>query len=162
MSALPTPLRWILLGSMCLNLLLGVALAGLLWRQPAPAPTEEVSARSLPDPRRIERALPPERRAAVREALRGDRAELMASVRAMRAAQAEVQRSLAAEDFDTDALAAALAEVRAREQATAERVHAGLLRMAGQLSADERARVAEHLRSRHGRSRHRRDAGGLE
>jgi len=157
MSALPAPLRWILLGSMCLNLLLGAALAGLLWRQPTPATIEEVAGRGLPDARRIERALPPERRALVREALRGDRAELMAAVRALHAAQSEAQRALAAREFDPQALAAALAEVRAREQATAERVHAGLLRMAGQLSAEERVQVAEHLRSRHGRSRRLRD-----
>jgi uncharacterized membrane protein len=159
MSTLPTPLRWLLLGSLCLNLLLGVALAGLMWRQPDAAGVEEVAGRSLPDARRIERALPPERRALVRETLRGDRAELMSTVRALRAAHAEARRALAAPDFDADALSAALAEVRAREQATAERVHAGLQRMAGQLSAEERARVAEHLRSRHGRSRHRGEAG---
>jgi uncharacterized membrane protein len=156
MSALPTPLRWILLVSLSLNLLLAVALAGLLWRQPQ-LPLAEPPSRSLPNPHRLERMLPAERRALVREALRPGRAEMMASVRALRAAQAEVQRTLAAPEFDAEKLAAALADVRAREQATAERVHAGLLRMAAELSAEERARVAEQLRSRHHRARRPRD-----
>lgn len=154
MSALSTPFRIALLLSVSLNLLLAAALAGLVWRQPPTASAEAPGPqRSLPDPRGLERALPPERRGIVREALQGQRRELMASARALRDARSQVQAVLQAPEFDASELAAALAEVRAREQATAEIAHAGLLRLAERLEPHERALLADGIQqhSRHPR-----------
>jgi uncharacterized membrane protein len=151
-STLSTPLRVLLLGSLCLNLLLISAVGGLLWRERAPAPTESAEARSLPDPRRIARALPPERRALVRQALAPERAAFVAELRALREAHSEVRRALRAQPYEDAALVAAFAEVRERERAMAERVHAGLVRLAAELSPEERAQLADSVPQR-GRGR---------
>ena len=149
MSALSTPFRIALLVSVCLNLLLAAALAGVAWRRPpVDTPVERGDARSLPDARRLERVLTPERRAVVMETLGGDRRELRRSLGEVRAAQAEVQRLLRQPEFDADAFGAALAQVREREQATAERVHAGLQRLAERLHPRERALLADSMQRR--------------
>lgn len=150
MSALSTPFRIALLVSVCLNLLLAAALAGMAWRKPAPveAAVDPGDARSLPDARRLERVLTPERRAVVMETLGSDRRELRRSLGEVRAAQAEVQRLLRQPEFDAEAFGVALAQVRAREQATAERVHAGLQRLAERLLPRERALLAESMQRR--------------
>lgn len=146
MSTLSTPVRIVLLLSLCLNLLLAAGLGGLWWRvRSAPAHNEAMEARSLPDPRRIARALPPERRALVRAALAPDRAGFVADLRALRAAHAGVREALRAQPFESNALAAALAEVRERERAMAERVHGGLLRLSGELTDAERAQLADSV-----------------
>lgn len=160
MSRLNTPLRIALLASLCLNLLLGAVMGSVLWRdRHAPGLAEPVEARSLPDPRRIARTLPPERRALVREALAPDRAAFVADVRALREAHASVRLALRAHPYDEKALSAALADVRARERTMAERVHGGLLRLSAQLTEDERAQLAEHLPRR---DRHRLHDSGQE
>ena len=152
MSALSTPFRIALLVSVCLNLLLAAALAGMAWRKPAPveAAVDPGDARSLPDARRLERVLTPERRAVVMETLGSDRRELRRSLGEVRAAQVEVQRLLRQPEFDAQAFGAALAQVRAREQATAERVHAGLQRLAERLLPRERALLADSMQRRGG------------
>lgn len=171
MSALSTPVRIVLLVSLSLNLLLTAAAGGLWWRQRAAiAPHEALEARSLPDPRRIAKALPPERRALVREALAPDRAAFAEDLRALRAAHAEVRDALRRRPYEVAALEAALADVRERERAMAERVHAGLLRLSTQLSDAERAQLADsvprrdhhrsHERERGHRDREERDEGG--
>lgn len=160
MSPLNTPIRIALLASLCLNLLLAAVTGSVLWRErsasDAAAPVE---ARSLPDPRRIARALPPERRALVREALAPDRAAFVADVRALRDAHARVRLALRAQPYDELALGAALADVRERERTMAERVHGGLLRLSAQLTEDERAQLAERLPRR---DRHRMHEDGQE
>lgn len=159
MNTLSTPIRVVLLVSLGLNLLLAVAAGGLWWRQrTAPAPHESLEARSLPDPRRIARALPPARRALVREALAPDRAAFAEDLRALRASHAEVRDALRAQPFEAAALESALADVRERERAMAERVHAGLLRLSTQLTDAERAQLADSVPRRdhhHGRERER-------
>ncbi|MFY8136057.1 MAG: periplasmic heavy metal sensor [Aquimonas sp.] len=163
MSTLSTPIRIALLVSLGLNLLLAVAAGGLWWRQrAAPVPHEALEARSLPDPRRIARALPAERRALVREALAPDRAAFAEDLRALRAAHAEVRDALRARPFEADSLATALSDVRERERAMAERVHGGLLRLSVQLTDAERAQLADSVPRRdhhHGREREREHRG---
>ncbi len=147
-----TRLRVVLLASLSLNLLLVGAVGGLLWRaQPAERPATVEEARSLPDARRIARALSPERRALVRTALAPDRAAFIADVRALREAHGGVQRALRAQPYDEATLRVALAEVRDRERAMAERVHAGLVRLSAELTEQERAQLADSVpqRGRH-------------
>jgi uncharacterized membrane protein len=160
MSALSTPFRIALLVSVCLNLLLAAALAGMAWRKPSSvdAAVDSGHARSLPDARRLERVLTPERRAVVMETLGRDRRELRRSLGEVRAAQAEVQRLLRQPEFDVEAFGAALAQVREREQVTAERVHAGLQRLAERLQPRERELLAESMQRR--RSHREREADG--
>ena len=159
MNTLSTPIRVVLLVSLGLNLLLAVAAGGLWWRQRAAPPAQEsLEARSLPDPRRIARALPPARRALVREALAPDRAAFAEDLRALRAAHTEVRDALRAQPFEAAALESALADVRERERAMAARVHAGLLRLSVQLTDAERAQLADSVPRRdhhHGRERER-------
>jgi len=122
-STLSTPVRIVLLLSLCLNLLLAAGLGGLWWRV----------------------RMPPERRALVRAALAPDRAGFVADLRALRAAHAGVREALRAQPFESNALAAALAEVRERERAMAERVHGGLLRLSAELTDAERAQLADSV-----------------
>ena len=67
----------------------------------------------------------------------------------MRAAQRHVSEQLAADDFDRAALAAALADLRDKTLASQSAMHAALVELAGELSADERRRLAEIGRRRH-------------
>jgi uncharacterized membrane protein len=156
-STLSRPVRFVLLVSLSLNLLLAAGLGGLWWRGTlAPPPGEALEARSLPDPRRIARALPPERRALVREALAPDRVAFADDLRALRSAHSGVREVLRRQPFDASALDAALAEVRERERAMAERVHGGLLRLSVQLTDAERAQLADSVPRRD----HQRGRGG--
>lgn len=157
MSALSPLVRAVLLVSLSLNLLLAAGLGALWWRlHNVPPPADAVEARSLPDPRRIARALPPERRALVRAALSPDRAAFAEDLRALRAAHAEVRDALRAQPYVESDLRAALAEVRERERAMAERVHAGLQRLATELTDAERAQLADSVPRRD----HQRGRGG--
>lgn len=161
MSGLPVALRWLLLGSLSLNLLLAATLLAWAWRAPA-APEQAIteSARDLRDPgppRRWERVLGPERRDLVRASLGPEREALREAARAAQAARMEVAATLRAQPFEPTRLDAALAEQRAREQAVAERVHAGLRRLAEQLEPEERQRLAERVAERRPGGRRNRD-----
>ena len=148
MNELPPSLRWLLLGSLSLNLLLAMVLLGWAWRLPSHTPIEAEVFRELREPGsplRWQRVLEPERRDVVRASLAPERQRLREAARAARLARTEVADALRSEPFDAARLQAALAEQRAREQAIAERVHAGLQRLATALAPEERQRLAERL-----------------
>ena len=64
--------------------------------------------------------------------------------------------------LDAAALTSALREVRMHEEAIAAQVHAGLIRLAAQLDADERRTLARHLSDRRSHGRDRRPPKGSE
>ena len=92
------------------------------------------------------RALPEERRDALRPMLRSQMRTLGPSLRHLRVAQRELIESAAAEPFDRVALEEAMARFRNELLASQERSHRALVEVMAALSADERKRVLESMR----------------
>jgi Spy/CpxP family protein refolding chaperone len=74
------------------------------------------------------------------------REAMRAHHRALRDAQDAVNKALTAEPFAPAALAAALADLRARQSAAAQAAHGALVELATKLDASQRRMLAEHGR----------------
>jgi uncharacterized membrane protein len=108
--------RWLLLGSLALNLFfVGIAIAIAV--RPAPAPTT-----STWDPdvfvrmERVAQTLPPEDAAALRAQVDNDRATLAAAQATLQHDRGQVHESLRQDPFDAAALRAAMARTRTDRQ----------------------------------------------
>ncbi len=145
--------RWAiaLMASLALNLFLGGVFAAS-WRAHddardtvAPNPMAVLWAReSLGEPAR----------ATLRRIWAKHGAEVRPLVRQMRAARRQVSDQLAADDFDPEALARALADLRAKTQVSQSAMHAAMVELAADLTAEERRHLAKAGMHRHGRHRH--------
>ncbi|MCG6118091.1 MAG: periplasmic heavy metal sensor [Aquimonas sp.] len=159
---MPAPLRWLLLGSLCTNLLLATAVLGWTWRTAVPAQTapthlqSEQQLRELPM-RRLQRSLGSERRELIQASFAPEREPLRESLRELQQARAQVASALRAQPFEEANLQTALADQRKRELAVAERAHAGLQRLAAQLEPEERERLAQRMAERRTGGRRGRD-----
>jgi len=139
-------LRWALIGSLALNLLLVGLIAGAILR----GPPDRISggpglwryAHALPDPYRRD-LIRSVRRS--RDAWSGPRTEL-------RGKREELAAALRADPFEIDAVAAIFAEEQRLAGALAERGSALIVDQIARMSPDERARYAEAI-TRHRRPR---------
>lgn len=138
-----SPLRWLLLGSLALNLALAVALGLALLRSP---PGWEPG---VPSPRALRQALPEASQPTLRAVLEEHRPALRDAMRARREARRTVRPLLAADEFQRDRAEAALAVLREREQAASVAAHGMLLDLLEQLSPAERRELAKALLQRH-------------
>jgi uncharacterized membrane protein len=145
-----SPLRWLLLGSLVLNLALGVVLGSMMLRAtPAWEP-------GVPSPRALRQVMPEAAQPLLRSVLDEHRPALRGAMRERREARRSVRPLLAAEDFQRGRAEAALAELRQRDQAASAAAHAMLLDLLEQLSPAERRELAKALLQRH-RHGHRSD-----
>jgi uncharacterized membrane protein len=101
-------------------------------------------------------ALPEEARAEARERMRADWEEIRTLFRESRRAREDVEALMRAEDFDREAVAAALQRMRETRQRMETHMEGVLLDIVGDLDAQTRAAALEAGRQRHFR-RHRRD-----
>jgi uncharacterized membrane protein len=138
----PRMLAIALLATVALNLFLGSVIAGH-WLRAEP---RGWSAATLIE-RRAERLAAPDA-ALLRAAFAQRQADLDGRFEALRAARAAAREAVAAEPLDVDALAAALAEIRARTDATQAGFHELYLALAPQLSPAGRRALFEHPRGR--------------
>jgi uncharacterized membrane protein len=150
--------RWlpIALGvSVCLNLLLIGAAAGMMMRfgshGPSPEPPAGFDRVTL---YRVFRALPDAQKDAAREILREHRPELHALRGLQDEARLRIAGALEAEPFSSPALAASLASAREAERGGREIVDDAFVRFATSLSPETRREIAEELRAKR-RWRHR-------
>jgi uncharacterized membrane protein len=138
--------RWLLLGSLAVNLALIVA---LLLPALGYGRNERGGGQRMATPWVLRAVLAPERQAEIEPILRQHRPALRTAVRAARDARREVDTELRRDPFERERLDGALALLRQRDQATAEALHAMLSDAIEQLDPAERQALAERLWQRH-------------
>lgn len=148
--------KW-LIGGLIASLVFNIGLVGFLI---GAASRPALLSRSYLDPAiglpQLLRFLPPERREAVLERTRDRelRRHVGGSLRHMRRAQAALHKALAAEPFDADALARALADFREHYARSQSRSHRALVGVAARLTPDERRRFVASIKAkRRGKAR---------
>jgi len=155
----PTPRRaprWmkILLGvSLALNLGVAAAAAGIAIRHGGP-PHGGPGFRDIGG---FARFVPEARQDAARAELESHKEEFSAARDRMRAAREKVGEIFMAEPYDAEALAQALAEMRAASGESQAPLHEAMIKIGATLTPEERAQVIETFRERGRRWRERRD-----
>ena len=142
--------KW-LVGGLIVSLVLNIGLVGFL---AGAASRPALFPRSYLDPAiglpQLLRFLPPERREAVLQSA-GDRElrrHVGGAVRHMRRAQAALHKALAAEPFDADALARALADFRDHFAKSQSRSHRAFVGVAARLTPEERRRFVASIKAK--------------
>ena len=131
--------RWLLLGSLALNLFFIGVVAALAIRSPAPAWDRDVFVRV----ERIASSLPPADAEILRGRIQASRADIEAAQTKHRAAQDIIREALRAQPFDADALRAAMANTRAARQAFDQTIQAMFAGSAAQMSQAGREALAD-------------------
>jgi len=110
---------------------------------------------STSDPRGLIRMLPPQSRRQIGRAIRGDVADVRPLLRQSHRKRKAAIEALAAEPYDEEALAAAFAASREADQALSVAIHEMMLKIADNLSAEDREIIRDALKQRqerrHGR-----------
>jgi uncharacterized membrane protein len=137
--------RWLLLGSLALNLFLVSAAGALAARHyfapPAPPPTIDRSIGARME--RLAATLPPADADVLRATYRADVATVEASRDAYRKAQDDVRQTLREEPFRPDAMRAATVKTRAARQGFDEAVQDVIATAAGKMSPAGRNKLAD-------------------
>lgn len=151
MSGLPRSARLVLLASLALNVVLGIA---LLMAAPWAERRSDERGRHAPpfpalfDPRALKEALPPERLPVLEAALQQHREGMRAQLGTLFDARRAVRAAIEAEPFDRATLDAAFGTLREAEAGTAARAQAMLADVLAQSPAEERARIGKLMEIR--------------
>lgn len=132
--------------SLLLNALLVSALGTVLLRSVPSSPPGHDSSLRLPDPHRMERLLPPERRQLVRATFQRHRESIHPHVHDLRRARRAVAGAMRTEPLEIDTLREAFATQREAEAATAREIHAMLIDLVQQLTPEERRALNKLMR----------------
>jgi uncharacterized membrane protein len=139
-------LRWLLLGSLALNLFFAGAAGAVAFRYSSPVPLTAIAHIDHSLANRLDRiaeSLPPADAEQLRMQLRGD-AEKVASAQAdLRLSQDDVRKSLRAEPFDADAMRAAMAENRTAHDNYDQVLHDMIASAAAKMSVVGRSKLAD-------------------
>jgi len=137
--------RWLLLGSLALNLFfVGVALAMVIRAPSAPAWDRNVFVRV----ERIADTLPPADADLLRGQINANRATIEESQTQYRSAQDQIRVTLRQEPFDVEVMRAAMAKTRAARQAFDQAVQGVFAFSASQMSPAGRSALADWPPSR--------------
>jgi uncharacterized membrane protein len=133
--------RWLLLGSLALNLFFIGVVVALAIRSPAPAPAwdRDVFVRV----ERIAGSLPPADAEILRNRIKASRADIEAAQNRHRAAQDIIREALRAQPFDADALRTAMANTRVARQAFDQTIQAMFAGSATEMSQAGRQALAD-------------------
>jgi uncharacterized membrane protein len=133
--------RWLLLGSLALNLFFIGVVVALAIRSPAPASSwdRDVFVRV----ERIADTLPASDATALRTQIAAKRGDIESAQVKYRNAQNIIRGAMRAEPFDTDALRAAMANTRAARQAFDQTIQGVFADAAGQMSHAGRQALAD-------------------
>jgi uncharacterized membrane protein len=133
--------RWLLLGSLALNLFFIGAAVALAIRPPAPPPTwdRDVFVRV----ERLASALPPADADILRGNINADRAIIETTQREYRDAQNSIRATLRQEPFDAAAMQAAMAKTRAARLAFDQTIQAAFAKAAAEMSQAGRNTLAD-------------------
>lgn len=142
------PVRALLFVSLALNILVmgafgGAYVAGARLQRPM----DQALVQRLPGPRAFMAALPSEARAEMRQRLRQSWRETRVQREEARAARVAAFEAAAAEPFDSVAVRAAFARLRAADQAAIGAFHDVVVDAFAEMSPEERATALEALRS---------------
>ena len=139
-------LRWLLLGSLALNLFFVGAAGAVAFRYSSPVPLATVSHIDHSLAGRLDRvasSLPPEDADLLRAQLRIEAVKVAAAQADLRLSQETVRNSLRAAPFDADAMRAAMAENRVARQNFDQVLHDTIAAAAAKMSDVGRAELAE-------------------
>ncbi|HRQ63932.1 MAG TPA: periplasmic heavy metal sensor [Xanthomonadaceae bacterium] len=157
-NTLKRPIRVLLIVSLALNMLLGTALATALLMQYRSG-AHETRHMDLPSPRALARHLHEHERTRLRAILSEHRPAFRTAGGEVMEARRRVRDALAAEPFEADALASALADLRRGQGRLSTEAQAAIVELAEGMDADGRRRLARAILS-HERGRDtRRDEG---
>ncbi len=151
MSVLPkiegaARVRWLLLGSLALNLFFVGAAGAVAFRYSSPVPLANVaridhSVESRLD--RIAASLPPADANIMRTELRTEAEKVAAAQADLRLSQEEVRNSLRADPFDPDAMRTAMADNRAAHENFEQVLHDMIASAAAKMSVVGRNKLAD-------------------
>jgi uncharacterized membrane protein len=139
-------MRWLLLGSLALNLFFVGAAGAVAFRYTSPMPLTTVARidRSLPSRfDRIATSLPPADAAVMRAQLRDDAEKVVTAQADLRLSQEDVRKSLRTEPFDSDAVRTAMTENRAARENFDQVLHAMIASAAAKMSIVGRSKLAD-------------------
>ncbi|MGZ8409752.1 MAG: periplasmic heavy metal sensor [Hyphomicrobium sp.] len=134
--------RWLLIGSLALNLLF-IGGLGALWFKGPPGPGHWGPSQTAFGIMRFSRDLPPERRDAVRQHLKEARQGLKDLKAELRVARMKAAEVLASPSYTPEQLKAALDTIGSAENRMRDAGSAALLKSIGELTPDERKKLAE-------------------
>jgi uncharacterized membrane protein len=133
--------RWLLVASLALNLVF-IGGLGALWLKGPPGPGRWGPSQTAFGLMRFSRELPPERRDAVRRHLKEARQDLKSLRAELRDARSKATAVLASPDYTAEAMQAALAAVAAADNRMRESGTAALMKSIGELTGEERQKLA--------------------
>jgi uncharacterized membrane protein len=139
-------LRWLLLGSLALNLLFVGATGAVAFRYSSPVPLTTVSHIDHGLASRLDRiadSLPSGDAELLRAQLRGEAIKLASAQADLRLSQEDVRNSLRAQPFDADAMRNAMAQNRAARQNFDQVLHDTIAAAAAKMSDVGRVKLAE-------------------
>jgi uncharacterized membrane protein len=139
-------LRWLLLGSLVLNLLFVGAAGAVAFRYSSPVPLTNIAHIDHTFTGRLDRiatGLPPADADILRAEITQDAAKIAAAQADLRLSQEDVRKSLRAEPFDADAMRTAMAENRNARDNFDVTLHAMLASAAAQMSVVGRNKLAD-------------------
>ncbi len=134
--------RWLLVGSLALNLLFVGGLAALWLKGPPGFHHRWGPSQTAFGIMRFSGELPPERREAVRRHLREARQSLKDVRDGLRSARAKAAEVLAAPDYTAEKMQAALEAIAVTDNRLREMGTAALMKAIGELTPDERQKLA--------------------
>jgi uncharacterized membrane protein len=144
-SATPAPSsgrRWLLVGSLALNLLFLGGLAAIWWKGPLPVYGHPGPTQTPFGLMKFARDLPPERRDAVRRHLKDARTDMRGLRDELRVARQMAADVLKSPDYTADKMSAALGAIAAADNRIRDRGSAALLAAIGELTPEERQELA--------------------
>jgi len=139
-------LRWLLLGSLVLNLFFVGAAGAVAYRYSSPVPLATVTRIDHSLAGRLDRiaaSLPPADAAVLRTQLRDEAVRVAAAQADLRLSREDVRKSLRAQPFDADAMRSAMAENRAAHDKFDQVVHDMIAAAATKMSIIGRTKLAE-------------------
>ena len=150
MSNLPSLVRWVLLASLALNVVLGAALA-LPWLasdHDRPRHARTHGRDHMPSPRHVRRVLGEDRADVVEAVMKRHRPDIRATFPPLREARRAAHAAIAADPFDGAALERAFADLRARDADSKAAIQAMLVELMAQLTPAERRKVIDSMPKR--------------
>jgi uncharacterized membrane protein len=144
--------RWLLLGSLALNLFFVGAAGAVAIRYSGPVPLTTVARIDHSLASRLDHiaaALPPSDAALLRSQLRGEAVKLAAAQADLRLAQDDVRKSLRAQPFDPGAMRTAMAESRSAHDNVDQVLHDTIAAAAANMSVVGRTKLADWPAERH-------------
>jgi len=148
-------LRWLLIASLALNLVLVTAVSTWAVVHRLHAGSGPMASSGMPSLRALQRHLGEDERQRLRAALEQHRGDFREQARQARRARADVERALLAEPFDRAALEDAMLRSREHGSGLAGHAHQAIADLADSMDREGRQRLVQAMRQASERAHHR-------